>query len=174
MAVPGMGDSPELWLLGSSDFSARLAGMMGLPFAFAHHFAGGDQTPLAFELYRDAFTPSVVLSEPHSMVAVTTLVADSAEEARRLALPQALQMIRLRSGHPTRMPSLDETLAHPWTDAESAFVDQRLAHQAVGTLQHVRSRIDELVASTLADEVIIVPQGPTVDVRLGTLRALAA
>src|SRR3954466_9274189 len=93
LAVPGAGDAPELWLLGSSDFSARLAGMMGLPFAFAHHFAGGDTTPLAFEIYRDAFTPSVVRREPHSMVAVTTLVADSAEEARRLALPQALQMI---------------------------------------------------------------------------------
>jgi luciferase family oxidoreductase group 1 len=173
MAVPGMGDSPELWLLGSSDFSARLAGMMGLSFAFAHHFAGGDSTPLAFEVYRDAFTPSVMLSEPHSMVAVTALVGSSASEARQLALPQALQMIRLRSGFPTRVPSLDETLAHPWTDAENAFVDQRLAHQAIGTLDHVRARIDALAASTRADEFIVVPQGATVDVRLRTLRALA-
>jgi luciferase family oxidoreductase group 1 len=173
LAVPGMGDSPELWLLGSSDFSARLAGMMGLPFAFAHHFAGSDTTPLAFDVYRDAFTPSVVLSEPHSMVAVTTLVADSADEARRLALPQALQMIRLRSGHPTRVPSLEEALAHPWTEAENAFVDDRLRHQAVGTLSHVRERIAALVGSTLADEVIVVPQGPTLETRLQTLRALA-
>jgi luciferase family oxidoreductase group 1 len=174
MAVPGMGDSPELWLLGSSDFSARLAGMMGLSFAFAHHFAGGDSTPLAFEVYRDAFTPSAMLGEPHSMVAVTALVASSAEEARRQALPQALQFLRLRSGFPTRVPSLEEALAHPWTDAENAFVDQRLAHQAIGTLEHVRARIDALAASTLADEVIVVPQGATVDVRLGTLAALAA
>ena len=173
MAIPGSGDSPELWLLGSSDFSARLAGMMGLPFAFAHHFAGGSNSPLAFELYREAFTPSVVLSEPHSMVAVATLVARSAEEARQLALPQALQMIRLRSGHPTRVPSLEETLAHPWTAGETAFVDQRLAHQAVGTRAHVEERIDDLVASTLADEVIIVPQGATVQNRLDTVRALA-
>lgn len=173
MAIPGMGDSPELWLLGSSDFSARLAGMMGLPFAFAHHFAGGDATPLAFEIYRDAFRPSVVLDRPHSMVAVTALVADSADEARRLALPQALQMIRLRSGHPTRVPSLADALAHPWTDAENAFVDQRLAHQAIGTLEHVRRRIEALVASTLADEVIVVPQGPGVDERLRTVRELA-
>jgi len=173
MAVPGMGDSPQLWLLGSSDFSARLAGMLGLPFAFAHHFAGGDRTPLAFEVYRDAFTPSVTLSEPHSMVAVTTLVADSAEAARRLALPQALQMVRLRSGLPTRVPSLREALAHPWTDGENTFVDQRLEHQAIGTIEHVRSRIDALAASTIADEVIVVPQGATVDVRLRTLRDLA-
>lgn len=174
MAVPGMGDSPQLWLLGSSDFSARLAGLLGLPFAFAHHFAGGDRAPLAFEVYRDAFTPSVMLSEPHSMVAVTTLVADSAEAARRLALPQALQIIRLRSGLPTRVPSLREALAHPWTDGENAFVDQRLAHQAIGTIEHVRSRIDALAASTMADEVIVVPQGATVDVRLRTLRDLTA
>jgi luciferase family oxidoreductase group 1 len=173
IAVPGMGDSPELWLLGSSDFSARLAGMMGLPFAFAHHFAGGDTTPVAFEIYREAFTPSVVLSEPHAMVAVTALVADSAEQARQLALPQSLQMIRLRSGQPTRVPTLEQALAHPWTAGENAFVDQRLAHQAVGTLDHVRSRIDALVASTRADEVIIVPQGPTLDIRLHTVRALA-
>ncbi len=173
MAVPGMGDSPQLWLLGSSDFSARLAGMLGLPFSFAHHFAGGDTTPLAFELYRNAFRPSAVLSEPHSMVAVTTLVADSAEEARQLALPQLLQMIRLRSGHPTRVPSLEATLAHPWTEAENAFVDERLAHQAVGTLDHVRERIDALLASTRADEVIVVPQGSTREERLRTLRELA-
>ena len=173
LAIPGMGDSPELWLLGSSDFSARLAGMMGLPFAFAHHFAGGADTPRAFERYREAFTPSVVLEEPHSMVALTTLVADSADEARRLALPQALQMMRLRSGHPTRVPSLADALAHPWTDAEDAFVDERQAHQAIGTLSHVRGRIDALVTATGADEAIIVPQGPSVEARLHTIRALA-
>jgi luciferase family oxidoreductase group 1 len=173
-AVPGMGDAPELWLLGSSDFSARLAGMMGLPFTFAHHFAGSDITPIVFEIYREAFRPSVMLSEPHAMVSVTALVADSAEQARELALPQALQMIRLRSGLPTRVPSLEETLAHPWTPAENAFVDQRIASQAIGTLEHVRERIDALVASTRADEVIVVPQGATREVRLRTLRALAA
>jgi luciferase family oxidoreductase group 1 len=174
MAVPGMGDSPELWLLGSSDFSARLAGMLGLSFAFAHHFAGGETTPLVFELYRNSFRPSVMLSEPHAMVSVTALVASSPEEARQLALPQALQMIRLRSGMPTRVPSLDEALAHPWTDAENAFVDQRLASQAIGTAKHVRSRIDALAASTVADEVIVVPQGATREVRLRTVRELAA
>lgn len=174
MAVPGLGDSPELWLLGSSDFSARLAGMMGISFAFAHHFAGGDQTPRAFEIYRDAFRPSVILSEPHAMVSMTALVADSAEEARQLALPQALQMIRLRSGRPGRVPSMEETLAHPWSEGENAFVDQRVASQAVGTLAQVRRSVDVLAASTLADEMIIVPQGATVEVRQRTLRDLAA
>jgi luciferase family oxidoreductase group 1 len=173
MAFPGMGDAPELWLLGSSDFSARLAGLMGLPFAFAHHFAGGEQTPLAFELYRDTFRPSVVLSEPHSMVAVTALVADTTAEARRFMLPSQLQFLRLRGGHPTRLPSLAEAEAHPWTDGEREFAEQRIRHQAIGTLDEVRAAIDALVASTLADEVIIVPQGPTTDARLRTLRDLA-
>ena len=173
MAIPGMGDSPQLWLLGSSDFSARLAGLMGLPFAFAHHFAGGDQTPLAFELYRDSFRPSVVLSEPHAMVAITALVADTATEARRLMQPAGLQFIRLRSGHPTRMPSLEEAEAHPWTDGEREFAEQRLRHQAVGTLDEVRAAIEGLAAATLADEVIVVPQGPTLEHRLRTLRELA-
>ncbi|CAN5285929.1 LLM class flavin-dependent oxidoreductase [soil metagenome] len=174
VAVPGLGDAPELWLLGSSDFSARLAGMMGLPFAFAHHFAGGDTTPLAFELYRDAFTPSVVLREPHSMVAVATAVADTAEEARRLMLPQSLLQIRMRTGQlPRRIPTMAEAEAYPWTDAENAFVDERLAQQAVGTLDHVRGRIDALVAATGADEVITVPQGPSVDHRLRTVSDLA-
>ncbi|MEP6480228.1 MAG: LLM class flavin-dependent oxidoreductase, partial [Rhodoglobus sp.] len=77
IAVPGLGDAPDLWLLGSSDFSARLAGLMGLPFAFAHHFAGGPNTRVAFDAYRSSFTPSVVLQEPHSMVAVATLIADT-------------------------------------------------------------------------------------------------
>ena len=146
---------------------------MGLPFAFAHHFAGSDRTPLAFELYRDTFRPSVVLTEPRSMVAVTTLVASSSDEARRLLLPNALQMIRLRSGHPTRLPSLEEAEAHPWTEGERDFAASRIAHQAVGTLDEVRAAIAGLVAATGATEAIIVPQGPSVEHRLATVRALA-
>jgi len=173
VAIPGMGDAPQLWLLGSSDFSARLAGLMGLPFAFAHHFAGGDQTPFAFELYRNSFRPSVVLREPRAMVSVTTLVADSEAEAQRLTLPAVLQFIRLRSGRPTRLPSLEEAEAHPWTDGERAFVAQRNEHQAVGTIDQVRAAIHALRDATQADEVIVVPQGPTREVRIRTLRALA-
>ncbi|HEY8589212.1 MAG TPA: LLM class flavin-dependent oxidoreductase [Naasia sp.] len=174
LAVPGLGDSPDLWLLGSSDFSARLAGMMGLPFAFAHHFAGGRHTRLAFEVYRRAFTPSVVLREPKSMVAVATIVGESAEDARRLMLPGALSMVRLRSGRPGRAPTLAEAEAHPWSEAELAYVDDRIATQAIDDLPGVRRRIDTLVEDTGADEVIIVPQGPELAYRQSTLRALAA
>lgn len=174
VAIPGLGDSPELWLLGSSDFSARLAGMMGLPFAFAHHFAGGANTRVAFEVYRDAFTPSVVLREPHSMVAVAALVADTAAEAERLMLPGNLGFVRMRQGaRPTRIPTLAEAESYPWTINEREWVADRNAQQAIGTVDHVKQRIDDLRAVTKADEVIVVPQGPELEVKLRTLRELA-
>jgi luciferase family oxidoreductase group 1 len=174
-ATPGLGDAPEMWLLGSSGFSAQLAGMLGLPFAFAHHFAGGDNTPAAFEMYRKAFEPSDTRSEPHSMVAVAAIVGDSAEDAARLALPSGLSTIRMRSGQrPSTFPTMEEALAYPWTDAERQFVDDRFAHQAVGDLSHVTGRIAELVESTGANEVIVVPQGPDLATKLRTLRDLAA
>lgn len=175
IAVPGLGDSPELWLLGSSDFSARLAGLMGLPFAFAHHFAGGPNTRIAFETYRSAFTPSVVLQEPHSMVAVSTLIADDTAEAERLMLPGSLAFVRMRQGaRPSRMPSLADAEAHEWTDAERAWVAERNSQQAIGDLAHVTQRIADLVEVTRADEVIVVPQGPDLETKLRTLRDLAA
>lgn len=174
IAVPGLGDSPELWLLGSSDFSARLAGLMGLPFAFAHHFAGGPNTRVAFDIYRDSFTPSVVLREPHSMVAVSALVADTQAEADRLALPNGLMFVRMRQGgRPTRVPSLAEAEAYPWTEAERGWVAERNSHQAIGDVAHVRARIDDLATATGADEVIVAPQGPDLQTKLRTLRDLA-
>jgi luciferase family oxidoreductase group 1 len=172
-AHPGLGDSPEMWLLGSSGFSARLAGLLGLPFAFAHHFAGGDNTPAAFQLYRESFEPSTVLAEPHSMVAIAALVADSEADADRLALPNGLYFSRLRSGaRPGRIPTLAEAEAHDWSVAELAFVRERNAQQAIGDLAHVRLRIESLAESTGADEVIVVPQGPDLATKLRTLRAL--
>ena len=174
IAVPGLGDSPELWLLGSSDFSARLAGLMGLPFAFAHHFAGGPNTRTAFQVYRDAFTPSVILREPHSMVAVAALVADSAAEAERLMLPGNLGFVRMRQGaRPSRIPTLAEAEAYDWTPAEREWATERNTQQAIGTLEHAQQQIADLVEVTGADEVIVVPQGPDLETKLRTLRDLA-
>lgn len=173
MAVPGAGDSPQVWLLGSSDFSARLAGMMGLPFAFAHHFAGGRTTPLVFELYRRSFAPSVVLTEPHSMVAVAAVAAGTDADARRLMLPNALSMIRLRQGRPGRTPTMEQAEQHAWTAAETEYLEERIATQAIGALDTVKARVAALVEETGADEVMLVPQGPDVTARGATLRALA-
>jgi luciferase family oxidoreductase group 1 len=172
-AVPGLGDAPEMWLLGSSGYSAQLAGMLGLPFAFAHHFAGGDNTPVAFEIYRKHFEPSVILREPHAMVAVSTIVGDDAAHAERLAMPNGLMFARMRQGgRPTRIPTLAEAEAHDWTPAERAFVAERNAQQAVGDIGFVRQRIADLVEITGADEVIVVPQGPDLESKLRTLRDL--
>ncbi|WP_240034736.1 LLM class flavin-dependent oxidoreductase [Glaciihabitans arcticus] len=174
VAVPGAGDSPQLWLLGSSGFSAQLAGMLGLPFAFAHHFAGSDDTPAAFELYRERFEPSALLEKPRSMVAVSALVADDAAQAERLALPNSLLSVRLRfGGRPTRIPSLAEAEAHEWTTAETVFVTERNRQQAVGDIDHVTRRIRALADSTGADEVLIAPQGPDLETKLRTLREVA-
>lgn len=174
VATPGAGNAPEIWLLGSSGFSAQLAGILGVRFAFAHHFAGGEGTPTAFQLYRDRFEPSPWLDAPHSAVAVAVALGQTEEEARRMTLPQQLSMIRLRSGNPGRTPTMDEADAHAWTDAELAFVEMRNATQAVGTLPVVRERIDALVADTAADEVIVVPQGADTATKIATLEALAS
>jgi luciferase family oxidoreductase group 1 len=172
-AHPGLGDAPQMWLLGSSGFSAQLAGMLGLPFAFAHHFAGGDNTPAAFQLYRDSFEASSVLAEPHSMVAVAALVADSQAEADRLALPNGLYFSRLRSGaRPGRIPTLAEAEAYDWSAAELEFVRARNSQQAVGDRAHVTARLESLAESTRADEIIVVPQGPDLETKLRTLRDL--
>ncbi|MDM4764104.1 LLM class flavin-dependent oxidoreductase [Galbitalea sp. SE-J8] len=173
VATPGAGAAPEIWLLGSSGFSAQLAGILGVRFAFAHHFAGGDQTPAAFELYRERFEPSAWLDAPHSGVAVAVALGETDEEARRRTLPQQLSMIRLRSGAPGRTPTAEEADAHPWTDAELAFVASRNASQAVGTLSAVEGRIRSLVGETGADEVIVVPQGADTAQKVSTLEALA-
>ena len=170
VAVPGAGDAPNMWLLGSSTYSAQLAGMLGLPFAFAHHFAGGDQTPRAFDAYREKFEASAWLDAPHSMVAMSVLVSDDAE---RLARPNALQMMRLRTGMPGKVPSLEETAAYPWTDGELAWVNERNSHQGIGDLDHVTTSIRNLVSATGANEVIVAPQGPDLETKLATLRALA-
>jgi luciferase family oxidoreductase group 1 len=175
VAVPGQNDAPEMWLLGSSEFSARLAGQLGLSFAFAHHFAGGSTTRSAFEVYRQSFVPSAVLAKPHSMVAVSTLVADTAEEAARLMLPGNLSMLRmLQGGRPSRIVTLEAAEAHPWSEAERAWASDRDSHQAIGTLAHAQQRIADLVTITGADEVILVPQGPDFETKVRTLAALAA
>ncbi|MCW2623127.1 MAG: alkanal monooxygenase, partial [Frankiales bacterium] len=93
-AVPAEGNEPAVWLLGSSGYSAQVAGLLGLPFAFAHHFSGENTLP-ALQLYRERFRPSEVLDEPYSMICANVFVADDDAQARRLALPGALSFLRL-------------------------------------------------------------------------------
>ncbi|MCW2601605.1 MAG: alkanal monooxygenase [Frankiales bacterium] len=152
-AVPAEGNSPQVWLLGSSGFSAQLAGLLGLPFAFAHHFSGENTLP-ALERYRSSFRPGV-LESPYAMVCASVLVADSYEQARRLALPGALSFVRLRQGLPGVFPSMEEAEAHPWTAQERAFAEHRMDGQVIGSPAQVREQLDRLIADTRADELMV-------------------
>ena len=155
LAVPAVGHQPDLWLLGSSGYSAQVAGLLGLPFAFAHHFSG-QNTMAALGLYRETFRPSGVLAEPYSMIGAAVLVADTDAEARRLALPGALQFLRLRQGKPGLVPTPEEAAAHPYSDEERAFVEERLAGQVIGAPDTVRDGVRELVERTGVAELMVV------------------
>ena len=154
VAVPAEGNEPALWLLGSSGFSAQVAGLLGLPFAFAHHFSGQHTLP-ALALYRDSFRPSDALAEPYAMVCASVLVADDDATARRLALPGGLSFLRLRSGRPGPVPSVEEAEAYPYTAPELAFVQDRIDSQVVGGPETVRQGLQDLLDATAADELMV-------------------
>ena len=138
--VPGRGYRPALWLLGSSDYSARLAGRLGWPFSFAHHFAAANTLP-ALAAYRDEFRPSPELARPRAMVAVSVICAPTHDEAIRLAEPGRLAFLRLRSGRPGRFPSPEEAAAHVWSEEARLRVADRVATQFVGAPQTVAGQL---------------------------------
>lgn len=154
LAVPAAGNAPTMWLLGSSGYSAKVAGMLGLPFAFAHHFSAANTLP-ALELYREHFRPSAMLAQPFSMIAAAVTCADTDERARELALSSALQFLHLRLGDPRPLPGPEEVAAFDWTDAARAFVEQRQADQVIGSPETVRAGVEELVARTGVDELMV-------------------
>ena len=153
-AVPGKGNSPAMWLLGSSGYSAQVAGSLGLPFAFAHHFSPANTLP-ALELYRESFTPSATLDKPYALVCAAVICADTDEEARALAEPGALGFLKLRAGSPSTTPTPAETAAYDYTAQDRAFIDSRLDSQIIGSAETVRRKIGDLLESTLADELMI-------------------
>ena len=154
-AVPAAGNQPPIWLLGSSDYSAQLAGALGLPFAFAHHFSK-EQTLPALRAYRACFKPSDVLKKPYAMVAALAVLADSDREAERLALPNALAFLRLRRGEPGLYPTVAEAEAHPWTPMELEFAADRMDGNLVGGPQRARAQVEKLLSDTLADELMLL------------------
>ncbi len=153
-AVPGRGFKPDVWLLGSSDYSASVAGILGLPFSFAHHFAAGN-TLAALEAYRSQFEPTDALAQPYVMLGVAVLCAETGERARWLAGPGALAMARLRQGHPGVYPTPEEAAEHQWTPLERQIVSAWQSSNIVGDPDQVRDGLAELVERTAADELII-------------------
>ena len=156
-AVPGEGNGPDLWLLGSSGYSAQVAGALGLPFAFAHHFMPHNTLP-ALDLYRSSFRPSAALREPYSMIASGVVCADTDEQARFLAGASALSFLKLRTGRPGRVPTPEEAAAYPYSDLERAFIADRQATQHIGAPDTVLAGLADLVKRTEVNELMITTQ----------------
>ena len=153
-AVPGLGHQPEIWLLGSSGYTAQVAGLLGLPYSFAHHFSARNTLP-AIELYRSRFTPSRYLERPRVMVAVGVVCAETDQRARWLAGPSRLAFARLRSGNPGRFPTPEEAEAHEFTPDEDAVVRSVAKGHLFGSPETVRTGLEKLATDTGADELII-------------------
>ena len=153
-AVPGTGTEVPIWLLGSSVYSASLAAQLGLPFAFASHFAP-DLLTHALSIYRGNFEPSSVLAEPHAMIVANAFVADSDEEARRLFTSVEQAFVNLRRGTPGQLPSPLESNERPWAQFEQDNIDHALAFSFVGSPETVRDGLQQLVNQTGADELML-------------------
>lgn len=153
-AVPGEGLDIPIWLLGSSDFSAQLAGHLGLPFAFAGQFSPA-YLQTALMLYRDRFQPSEVLDKPYAMVGLNVFAADTEEEARFLSTSHQQSHVNLLRGTPGQIPPPVKSMDGLWTPPEQASVQSTLRASITGDPAMVREQLQSFVESTQADELII-------------------
>ncbi|SDC04711.1 LLM class flavin-dependent oxidoreductase [Nocardioides lianchengensis] len=154
-ATPAARSVPQIWLLGSSDYSALLAAEKGMPYVFAHHFSGNG-TGEALALYRSRFRPSPELAAPRTFLTVNASVAADAAEARRRALPQLQMMLALRSGQPLGpQVSVEEAEQAELSDAQWASIDAMAERWVIGTPAEARTRIADLAASYDVDEVMV-------------------
>ena len=153
-AVPGAGLRVPVWLLGSSTFSAQLAAAMGLPFAFASHFAP-DNLIEALRLYRERFQPSEHLAEPYAIAGLSVVAADTDAEAKRLFTSLQQQFIALQRGKPIMLQPPVDDISAIWTPAEQFGVEHTMRLAIVGGPETVREKLAAFVAATGADEVII-------------------
>ncbi|MFL6061285.1 MAG: LLM class flavin-dependent oxidoreductase [Marmoricola sp.] len=156
-ATPAATSRPPVWLLGSSDYAARLAAARGLPYVFAHHFSGNG-TAEALALYRDGFQPSEELAEPTTFLTVNVVVAGTQEEAEALALPQVQAMVALRTGGPLRPQRLvEEARADPLPDAHRPLVEAMRGRWVIGTPESAAARLRDLATEFAVDEVMVHP-----------------
>jgi len=156
-AVPGAGLAVPIWILGSSTFGAQLAAALGLPYAFASHFAPG-QMMQAIEIYRAHFRPSEQLDRPYVMLGFNVFAADTDEEARRLFTSLQQAFVNLRSGRPGRLPPPVADYENRLGPAERAMIAQALSSSAIGSPDTVTREMDAFVSRTGADELIVTSQ----------------
>ncbi len=156
-AVPGTGAKVPVWILGSSLFGAQLAATLGLPYAFASHFAPA-QMMQAIQLYRDMFKPSVQLARPYVMLGFNVFAADTDEEAQVRATSMQQAFVNLRSGRPGRLPPPLPGYREKVGPAESALLDSVLSCATIGSPETVRRGLQDFIARTGADELMIASQ----------------
>jgi len=154
VAMPSEVRLPPIWLLGSSGYSAQAAGEMGLGYAFAAHFSPADPAP-AMRAYRESFEPSEDFERPSTILAVAVICGESDEHAERLASSMELAWVRIRSGNPGPLPSLEEAMNYSYTAAERRLADAYRLMQIAGDPRTVRARIEKLAKRTAADEIMV-------------------
>jgi luciferase family oxidoreductase group 1 len=156
-ATPKAASTPPVWLLGSSDYSARLAAAKGLPYVFAHHFSGSG-TAEALAIYRDGFTPRTEGDRPRTFLTVNAVVAPTTEEAERLAQPQLQAMVRLRTGQELRAQELVESAEDTRLEPQHSYLlEQMRASWVIGDQATAAGRIRELAERFGVDEVMVHP-----------------
>ena len=170
-ATPELDSCPEIVLLGSSGFSAQLAGLLGLRYAFAHHFDVGTaiSTLDAVDLYRESFRPSVALDEPYMIVTAGVLAAETTDRAEYLAAPARLAMLALRTGRRLSLMSPEQAAVHPDLAAATSMPSNRI----VGDPDHVAERVQDLVERTQANEIMISTMTHALTERIATLDIVA-
>jgi luciferase family oxidoreductase group 1 len=157
LAVPGRGLKVPVWILGSSTFGAQLAAHLGLPYAFASHFAP-QQMMQAVRIYRDTFKPSAQLARPHVMLGFNVFAADTDAEARFQASSWQQAFVNLRSGRPGRLPPPVQGYRDNVGPAERALLDSVLSCSAVGSPETVREQVAAFIERTGADELMVTSQ----------------
>jgi luciferase family oxidoreductase group 1 len=155
IAYPNDVALPPIWLLGSSDFSSALAAERGLGFAFAHHINADAAVP-ALRYYRAMFRPSDTFPQPHAILTVSGICADTDEEAEELALPFAFAFFTMYTGRPRGAVTIEEVRAYPFTPHERAIFDAMLARNIYGSPDTMAQRLDALISQTQADELMVL------------------
>lgn len=153
-AVPGAGSQVPVWMLGSSLFGAQLAAHLGLPYAFASHFAP-DHLQAALQAYHQNFKPSKYLSEPYAMAAINVFAAETEQAAKTLMSSMQLQFISLHKGRPEQLPPPVENIESQVSARELAMANHALRYSAVGTAEQVHQYMSDFVASTAVNEVML-------------------
>ena len=171
-ATPGEGLRVPIWILGSSLYGAQLAAALGLPYAFASHFAP-DAMMQALEVYRARFRPSAQLDKPYAMLGLSVVAADTDAQARRLFTSQQQAFARLRSGRPGKLPPPVDDIDAAITPMERATVDHALSCAVVGSPETVRQGLQAFAARTGADELMVTAQIFDHDARLRSYRIAA-